>query len=163
MMMTSKPKFNSYYGTKNDVVTESGSPIVKEYELEIDDYGVERLKEIGETDFHAFIQSHKDSVDFHMIIERAQMGDTSALDKVNGFYEDVSALQMSMSEFMNLHNRGKRVFDELPTEVKQAFNNSYMEFVQHPEKFQELYPSVGTDTDGIGAEINNTEDVKADD
>lgn len=160
----SRPTFNSYYRSKNPVVSTAGDCMETEFELVVDDYGVERLREVGETDLHAFIQSHAASVDLHAIIERAQLGDSSALEKVNGFYADVSDLQMNLSEFMNLNNKSKRFFESLPLEVRNAFDNSYIEFVNHPEKFNELYPQPTEDIpfDESDASVQPVEDVTAD-
>lgn len=131
-------KFRTIYGDHNKSVTEAGNPIQIEYELVIDEQGREELKPSGETDLQEYIQSHRDSVDFNLIIQRYQAGDIDALERIKGIYADVSGLPTSLSEIMNLNNRGKMEFDKLPVEIKQLYGNNYMEFLADPNKFNEL-------------------------
>lgn len=137
-MATKKPKFNSYYGTKNEVHSNAGNRYSVDYELMLDKDGKEHLEPCGQTDLYAFIQSHRDSVDFNLIIARYMQGDVNALERAQGFYEDVSGMNTNLAEVMNMIRTGKNVFDGLPTEVKELYNNDYQQFVANPSKAAEF-------------------------
>lgn len=131
-------KFRTVYGDHNKSMTCCGDKYAPEYELFVDEYGREELKEVGKTDLQAYIQSHKDSVDFNLIIQRYQMGDLDALEKLKGFYADVSSIPVSLSEIMNMNIRGQKLFESLPVEVKKLYNNNYLDFLSDPERINKL-------------------------
>ena len=62
-------KFGTKYGKHLVIETEPGSPEKIEYQLRVVD-GEEKLVVTGKSDWYAYIQSHKDSVDIHKILER---------------------------------------------------------------------------------------------
>ena len=51
------------------------------------------LKESGKENLYEFIQSFKDSVDLHKIMDRFNAGDTAALQKVQGMFGDAPDLR----------------------------------------------------------------------
>lgn len=145
-------KFRTQYGEHLKTKSEAGKELVQNYELRIDEYGHEELRETDMTNLQAEIQSHRDSVDFNLIIARYMMGDVDALEKLHGFYADVSELPVSMAEIMNMNMRGQHLFDSLPVEIKKIYNNNYLEFLAEPERINQL-----NETDIVDTPVENVE------
>lgn len=82
-----------------------------------------KLVKVGETDQYAFIQSFKDSCDIARIVERANSGDLTVLQRVQGIYTDTTSLPETMTELMNLGIIGKDAWDRLSDEVKAKFSD----------------------------------------
>lgn len=129
-------KFNTKYTGRNKRSSVTGSAYQIEYQLVIDDDGHEKLKPNGMTNLHDEIQSHRASVDINLIIERFTAGDDSALNAMNGFYADITELPKDLMNLMNMNLEGERLFNQMPTEVKDVFGNSYLQFLAHPEELK---------------------------
>lgn len=141
-------KFHTLYsGTKNDVVSEAGDEYKIEYKLVIDDDGIERIEPCGQTNLKAEIQSHAASVDLNIIISRYMQGDETALERAQAFYADVSALPKTMIEIMNLNKEGMAIFDSMKPEVRELFDNNYLNFVDNPEKLKDYLSSLEQKSD----------------
>lgn len=93
------------------------------YEEKINLDGSISLVRTGSTDFNALIQASKDSCDVYKILDRFQRGDLSVLEKVKGFFADVTDMPSSLMEAHQLVNKVAKSFDSLPAKVKDAFNN----------------------------------------
>ena len=61
-------------------------------------------------------------------MERFALGETEALDIRPGFYADVTDMPKTYAELFQRYEDSKRFFDELPSDLKEMFNNSYTEF-----------------------------------
>lgn len=138
MATKNKRVWQTYFNRHEEVVSESGTGIKQEWQLVIDDYGNETFEKCGETNIYEKIQSYADSVDVNRIINRVMQGDSSLLEKVKGFHADVSQMQTDFRELYNLNIRGEKMFDELPAEIKQAFDGSYYKFVTEPERLEKF-------------------------
>ena len=130
-------KFNSKYGTKNQVVSEPGNPIRTEYQLYFDEEGREGLKPIGETNTDEEIQSYAESVDIKTLIAKYTNGDYMALERAKGFYADVSNMPVSFSEVMNMNIQGRNLFDQFPKEYKELYGFDYQQFIADPKRMFE--------------------------
>ena len=131
-------KFPTRYSEKKRQFSKTGERYVIEYQLVIDETGKEVLEPCGQTDFYQMIQSHRDSVDLDLVLDRLKRGDSTALNKVQGFYADVSDLPVKMQDVLNLNMKGQAVFDELPAEVRAAYGNNYMSFIMNPETAMQM-------------------------
>lgn len=120
-------KFRTKYDRKR-MFTPVGSPEMVQYTAKYDDAGVLVLEESGKINIYNEIQSHADSVDLNTIIRKYESGDVTALSKMQGAFADVTQLPTTYSEMLNLIRFGEEVFDQLPTEIKQQFNNSFEQF-----------------------------------
>lgn len=129
-------KFRTIYTAREVVFSEVGDRIKPEYTLMLNDDGVEELQQTGYTDLKEEIQSHHDSVCLENILMRFQNGDDSALDKVQGFYADVSDMPVKLNDVINVAREGKRIFEGLPKDVRNVFGNDYMSFINNPELMQ---------------------------
>lgn len=131
-------KFNKLFDHKKPLKTVAGERYKIEYKLELDEHGVEHLVECGKTDMQEYIQSHADSVDLNMMIQRYTMGDTDALERMQGFYADVSGMPVSMAEMLNVHNKGKMLFETLPQEIREVYGNNYVSFLANPKLYEDM-------------------------
>lgn len=117
----------------------SGSPVRKIFEGFYDDVGVIRLKEVGRDNIYDYIQSHRDSVDIHVLLSRYRNGELDALDRIDGIYGDFTAVPSSYAEMLNTVIRGENEFYKLPLEVREKFNHNFGEFVAamgHPDFYE---------------------------
>ena len=106
--------------------------------------GVLVLNESGKRDVYADIQLYKDECDVNLLVERYKQGDVGVLERVRGFYADVSDAPKSLADVLNTVAKAEQFFESLPVEVKQAFNNSFSEFLVATEKkdFMEQFEPV---------------------
>lgn len=94
-----------------------------------DDVGRIALKVIATEDLYDYIQSHRDSVDIHVLMARFRAGDTDALTRVQGFYGDITDSPTTYAGMLNSVLAGQHAFERLPVEVKERFHNSFSEWL----------------------------------
>lgn len=93
-------------------------------------------------------QAFKDQADINKIIARVQVGETiSHLAKYGATYGDFS----DVDDLLQAHERlkaGRRIFDELPSEIRREFENDigrFFNFVNNPanvDKLPEILPDL---------------------
>lgn len=110
-------------------VSEEGCGIVQLYRADYTKEGVLELKEDGEHDLYADIQSHVASTDLNMILERYFSGDPTALNRVQGTYMDVTQVPDNYHEAMAMIDNARKDFAQLPPEVKERFNNDANQWI----------------------------------
>lgn len=111
------------------VFCSSGDPIAVRYVAEMKDNGEFVLVEAGKENLYEYIQSFAESCDINNIIARFESGETDVLDQVKGFYGDFADLPDNMHEVFNILRRGRDVFDRLPVEEKEKYNNSFEQWI----------------------------------
>lgn len=99
-----------------------------EYESKYDLDGNLVLKEIGKTDTYAEIQSHADSCNINLLIARYKAGDENALNRVQGYYADISNIPDIHSVY-NTIKSAEQDFVKLPQEVKEKFDNNFEKYL----------------------------------
>lgn len=109
--------------------SEAGDPVKILYSPEFDKNGVMTLKESGRENLYDFIQSHKDSVDIHKIMQRFAEGDVNALSKVQGQFGDFSQFPKTYAEMLNQVIEGENAFNGLPLEVREKFGFSFQQWL----------------------------------
>ena len=117
--------FETKYRVPRRVFADPGDPIKITYSPEFDKRGVMTLVETGKENLYDFIQSHRDSVDLHKIIERFERGDVTALSKVQAVYADLSEMPRTYSEMLNQVIAGEKMFNDLPISVKEKFGQNF--------------------------------------
>lgn len=92
--------------------------------------GSKKLVATGKESLKDFIESSKSETLITNIIKRFECGDVSVLSKVQGFYGDVTTLPTDLAsaqrQLITLENK----FNNLPSEVKTRFDNSFNKFVE---------------------------------
>lgn len=124
----------------------------------VDDQGNKFLKKVGETDFYAYIQSFKESVDLKSIIERCALsGDDSALNRLTGSYGDYVGLPNNLRDLENLRGCAESAYDSLPDEVKLKYSLfDFLECFTDQDKFDSLNALLSPETP-IEGEVNTVE------
>lgn len=110
-----------------------GCGFAPQYEERIGFDGVLHLVKVGQRDIHSFIQEGKERTLVYNILNRFSQGDISAIQRVKGYYADVTAMPKSLLEVHNFMKTLDANFDSLPAEVKDKFGNSSTEFMKSVE------------------------------
>ena len=111
------------------VLAEPGQREKVTYGGHYDDKGRVVLEEIGRVNLYDEIQSHADSVDIHVLMQRYKNGDPEALSRAQGLYLDATVFPKTYAEALNHMADMERSFMSLPVEVREKFNNSFSEFL----------------------------------
>lgn len=137
-----------------DIISNSGDRYEPTYKLKTDKNGVRDLVKTGQVDCYAMIQSHKDSVDLKLTLQRFANGDTTALNKVNGCYGDFTNMPTTFAELSQRVLDAEDMFNQLPLEVRREFDHSPSEFFAAigTEKFEK---ALGINTSKVQDPIVN--------
>ncbi|UPW41038.1 internal scaffolding protein [Sigmofec virus UA08Rod_5692] len=129
-----KMKFKTQYDEHTRVNCDPGNPVKDVYSAFYDVDGVLKFEKSGQEDLYGFIQSHAESCDIHVILERFAAGETDVLSRAQGFYADTSDMPKTYMEVLNSVLAGEQAFAELPAEVKRQFGNSFSVWVASFDK-----------------------------
>lgn len=122
-------KFNTQYDERTRVKSHPGNPIKQLYTGSYNERGQVELKEDGTEDLYAFIQSFAESTDIHVLLRRYQNGEVDVLEKVQGFYGDVTEMPHTYAEALQRIADSEKVFMSLPVDVRAKFGHSFSEFL----------------------------------
>lgn len=106
-----------------------GSPTYELFHGVIGEDGELELVSDGKTSLYAEIQSHKDSVDINLIIQRYKNGDVTALNQRTPQYFDSTNMPKTMAEALNMVLDAEREFNEMPVEIKSKFDHDYKKYI----------------------------------
>lgn len=81
------------------------------------------LRKVGETDQYGIIQSFKDECDIQRIVARAQAGDASVLQRVQGLYFDSTAIPADPTEVMQSGTVLNNAWESLTPEQRAQYGN----------------------------------------
>lgn len=127
-MKIQKP-FMTQYDARDRIQSHSGNPIKQLYSGSYNERGQVELKEDGTEDLYAFIQSFAESTDIHAILKRYQNGEVDVLEKVQGFYGDITEMPKTYAEALQRIADSEKVFMSLPVDVRAKFGHSFSEFL----------------------------------
>lgn len=122
-------KFNTQYDERPRFKSHPGNPIKQLYSGSYNERGQVELKEDGTENLYAFIQSYAESTDIHAIMRRYQNGEVDVLEKVQGFYGDVTEMPQTYAEALQRIADSEKVFMSLPVDVRAKFGHSFSEFL----------------------------------
>lgn len=111
------------------IYQEPGDRVKTVYSPFYDDFGVMQLRPTGKHDLYAEIQSHAESVDIHVLMERYQQGDAGVLARVQGAYGDFTQLPSTFAEALNLMTAAEQYFLGLPVETRALFGHDFRQFI----------------------------------
>lgn len=118
-------KFKTQFDARERVYSNPGSPVRTLYTPKFDEKGVMDLVESGREDLYESIQSHKESCDIHVILERFARGDVGALERVQGVYGDFSDVPKSYADMLNLVHSAEDAFSRLPVDERAKYGHSF--------------------------------------
>ncbi len=127
-MKFEKP-FKTQYDARDRIKTHPGNPIKQLYSGSYNERGQVELKEDGTEDLYAFIQSFAESTDIHAILKRYQNGEVDVLEKVQGFYGDITEMPHTYAEALQRIADSEKVFMSLPVDVRAKFGHSFSQFL----------------------------------
>lgn len=121
--------FKTQYDARDRIVSNPGNPVKQLYSGSYNERGQVELKEDGTEDLYAFIQSFAESTDIHSILQRYQNGEVDVLEKVQGFYGDITEMPKTYAEALQRIADSEKVFMSLPVEVRAKFGHSFSQFL----------------------------------
>lgn len=102
----------------------AGCRFVEDTCLKYDERGNRVFYSKGTIDLYERIQSFKDECNLELIVARCTAsGDFSPLQRVQGFYADVTGMPKNLAEVYSSVNTAQRIFSELPQDVASKFAN----------------------------------------
>lgn len=122
--------FPTQFDKRERVITCSGNPIYPKYHAVMDKNGHYELEEdkLQFRNIYEEIQSFADACNVHKILQRFINGETDVLSKVQGVYGDLVSMPKTIYEFVELENKAREHFDTLDPDIKERFDNSYMQY-----------------------------------
>lgn len=106
----SNPGETEYY---DYIADENGNPVKNKLHNRVDE-----------------IQSHRQSCDLQILLQRYAMGDESALNQRTGTYGDFTNAPSSFAEFVDGFKQLESDFYKLPDDFRDLFGNSTVEYWQ---------------------------------
>lgn len=122
-------KWLTQFDARDRVQSHPGNPIKQLYNGSYNERGQVELKEDGTEDIYAYIQSFAESTDIHAILRRYQNGEVDVLEKVQGFYGDITEMPRTYAEALQRIADSEKVFMSLPVDVRAKFGHSFSEFL----------------------------------
>lgn len=109
--------------------TQAGSRERVLYQLQADKEGALDLVAVGKESIWDYIQSFKESTDIHTILARFRNGEADVLNQRVGSFGDVSMMPTRFADVLNACIKGKEIFESLPKETREKFNNDFGRFM----------------------------------
>lgn len=122
-------EFATQYTQRKRVTTNPGNPVKKLYSGFYNSFGQVELREDGEENIYDFIQSFAESTDIHAILRRFENGECDVLEKVQGFYGDITEMPRTYAEALQRIADSERMFNSLPVDVRARFGHSFTQFL----------------------------------
>ena len=107
----------------------------------IDKDGSIELVVTGKEDLWELHNADREYCDLNKIVEQVNNGDLSALQRGNPAFIDILGAPKSLAEAYEINFRAEHAFENLPANIKERFNNSFMQFLEgagSPEWFDLL-------------------------
>lgn len=143
-------KFVTQFDDHARVHVDPGQRTKVMYSPVFDKNGVMHLQESGIHDLYAEIQSHADSVDIHVLLQRYQQGDIGALARVQGAYGDFTQMPQTFAEALNTMIAAEQYFMGLPVETRAMFGHDFHQFIASMDS-PDWTSKVGIDLPGAPA------------
>lgn len=143
--------FLTAYSARPRVRCAPGSRTKVLYSPVFDKKGVMHLSESGVHNLYAEIQSHKDSVDIHVLLKRYAAGEVDVLSRVQGAYGDFTVAPRTFAEALNAMIAAEQYFLSLPVEVRDKYGHDFNRFIASMDS-----PDFAADI-GIAPPINTLE------
>lgn len=150
--------FRTQHERHERYISNTGSRLKPIFSPVFDKHGVMELEEVGTENLYDSIQSHKDSVDIHMIMKRFENGDVSVLSRVQGSYGDFTEFPSTYAEALNAMISAENYFNSLPVDVRSNFGHSFQQFLASMDKPDFLKKmGINTETAGHSVDVSSTD------
>lgn len=124
------PKYNDVRSCAGHKKRPIWTPHFADSKLGLAEFDIE-LTQDGEVDIYDSIQELSDYVDIDNIVKRYNNGEIDVLEKVQGFYGDLTSMPVDMRGIYDLNAKGKSLFDALPEAVRDQIGD-YKSFMSLP-------------------------------
>lgn len=114
--------FRNKYSKFEILASEPGSHLQNDYKMKVFDDGTRDLVVVGQIDIYEMIQSHRDSVDLKLTLERFARGDDSAVNRRQAFFGDFSNMPTSLAELSQRILDAQDLFNSLDVDARRAFD-----------------------------------------
>ena len=128
------PKFANQFEPHARIHANPGTPEKVLYGPVFDENGTLDLEPKGKENLYDYIQSHKDSCDIKLIVDRCARGDLSALSKAQGMYGDFTTLPRTYAEALQALTDAENFFMGLPVETRAKFDHDPHKFIASMDK-----------------------------
>lgn len=132
------PKYNDTRSCSGTRMRRIWTPHFVDSKLGLAEYEID-LSEDGEIDIFDAIQELADYVDIDNIVQRYNNGDIDVLEKVQGFYGDLTTLPIDLRGIYDLNAHGKRLFDSLPADVREQIGDYKSFMTMTAEKYNDIF------------------------
>lgn len=122
-------KFPTQFDSHERVLQNVGSREKQLYSPVVGSDGTIVLEESGKEDLYGYIQSHKESVDINVLMQRYQQGDDTALMRAQSFFVDATQFPKTYAGLLQAMIEGEKFFNGLPLEVRQKFDMDFNKFI----------------------------------
>lgn len=126
--------FRTVYSKRPRYYSESGEQEYWTWKIIYDKSGRELLVHDQKKSMYSEIQSHADSVDIHVLIDRYERGDFDALNSGNAQFADIVDMPKSLAELYQRTKDTENYFNGLPKDVREKYNFSASEFLASFDK-----------------------------
>lgn len=126
--------FKKQYDDHERFFSNPGSREKDIYKPFFDDNGVMDLRVVGKENLYDFIQSHADSVNIHLLLQRFNDGDVSVLSRTQGVFGDFTDMPKTYAEALNSIISAENYFNGLPLDVRAKFGHSFQQFLASMDK-----------------------------
>lgn len=114
--------FRTQFDTFDLFPTNKGTPLHNDYKMKVFEDGSRDLVVVGQINTYEIIQSHKDSVDLKLTLERYARGDDSAINRRQAFFGDFTNMPTSLSELSQRILDAQDLFNSLDVEARREFD-----------------------------------------
>lgn len=111
------------------VISQPGERFQDTYNPIVTDTGSIDLEVSGKRDLYAYIQSHADSVDINLIVQRYASGDGNALNQRNSLYGDFTDFPKTYAEMQQRFIDAENLFMSLKPDDRAKYNYNVAEFI----------------------------------
>lgn len=132
------PKYNDTCSCSGSRLRRIWTPHFVESKLGLAEYDID-LSEDGVVDIFDSIQELADYVDIDNIVKRYNNGEIDVLEKVQGFYGDLTTLPVDMRGIYELNAQGKNLFDSLPDDVREQIGDYKSFMTMAAEKYNDIF------------------------
>lgn len=123
-------KFYSESNRPRTIPQPETSRIEPEYQERTDPKtGKKYLKKTGEVDVYAKIQESKESSLLKNILDRYKIDPKDSATKIDENIFDYTTQPANLMEALAIAEEAKEIYNQSSADIKQAFNNSYTEFL----------------------------------
>lgn len=128
MAKTSSLSFRTQFD-RQVVKSQPGSRFQDTFNPIVSDSGSIDLEVSGKRDLYAYIQSHADSVDINLIVQRYASGDVNALNQRSPLYGDFTDFPKTYAEMQQRFIDAGNLFMSLKPDDRAKYNHNVAEFI----------------------------------